>query len=104
MTMNKYHVTTVPCDGIRPHLNELINRCGSPVEAAKYALIGTNTVYRIRYGVNCNLQKATAAKIILALKHKREEDRMNGEVHERLLKARKEQARIEDNQLRLAGY
>lgn len=102
--MKKYHATTVPCTNVRPHLNELINRCGSPTAAAKYALVGTNTVYRIMNGVNCNLQRDTAAKIMLALRHKREEDRVNGEVHERLLRARQEQARLEDRQLRLLGY
>lgn len=103
-TMKKYHATTVPCERLRPHLQELINRCGSPTAAAEYALIGASTVYRIMHSYNCNMQRGVAEKILLALKHKREEDRENHEVHERLLKARKEQARIEDGQLRLLGY
>lgn len=102
--MKKYHATTVPCERMRPFLKELIDRCGSPTAAAEYALIGSSTVYRIMHSYNCNMQNAVAQKIILALNHKRQEDRANREVHERLLKARREQARIEDGQLRLMGY
>lgn len=102
--MKKYHNTTIDCKKIRPHLKELVDRCGSPAAAAKYALIGTNTVYRITHGINCTVQQETARKILFALEHKREEDKINKSVHERFLKARQAQARLEDSQERLIGY
>lgn len=95
---------TVSCDAIKPHVKELVDRCGSPVAAAKYALVGYQTIYRITHGVHCTVQQATAKKILIALEHRRKEDRSNKRTHERLLKARQEQARIEGNQERLAGY
>lgn len=85
-------------------MKELVDRCGSPVAAAKYALVGYQTIYRILHSVHCNVQQATAKKLLLALEHRRQEDRVNKTTHARLLKARQEQARIEDNQERLAGY
>ena len=100
----KYHRTTIDCSKIRPHLKELIDRCGSPVKAAEYALVGQGTVYRIMHGVNCTVQQATASKILIALEHRRKEDRSNKATHTRLLKARQQQHRLEDLQERLAGY
>jgi len=104
MSYTKYHRTTIDCTKVRPFLKELIDRCGGPTEAAEYALIGTGTVYRIMHGVHCNCTQGTAQKILLALDHRRQEDRSNKRVHDRLLKARQEQKRIEDLQERLAGY
>lgn len=104
MTYEPYHKTTIDCKKIRPHVKELMDRCGGSVEAGKYALVAHSTLLRIMHGVNCSVQKETARKILLALDHKRQEDKANHEVHERFLKARQEQARIEAHQQRLLGY
>jgi hypothetical protein len=104
MSYEPYHKTTIDCKQIRPHVKELIDRCGDATAAGQYALVGKSTLLRIMNGVNCSVQKATAAKILVALDHRRIEDRKNKQVHERLLKARQEQARIEAHQQRLLGY
>jgi len=99
-----YHKTTIDCKKIRPHVKELVDRCGTAQAAAKYALVSPQTIQRIMHATYCNVQQATARKILLALEHRREEDRRNHAVHDRLLKARVAQARIEDHQERLVGY
>jgi|SRR5215831_15308630 len=104
MTYEKYHRTTIDCTKIKPHVKELVDRCGSPVKAAEYALVGQGTIYRIMHSVNCTVQQATARKILIALEHRRQEDRVNKRTHERLLKARQAQARIEREQVELVGY
>jgi hypothetical protein len=104
MSYEKYHRTTIDCSKIRPHLKELIDRCGSPAKASEYALIGQGTVYRIMHGVNCTVQQLTARKILMALEHRRREDRINKATHTRFLNIRKEQARREAEQERLVGY
>jgi|SRR5215472_10909325 len=104
MSYEKYHRTTIDCSKVRPHLTELIDRCGGPAQAAEYALLGTGTVYRIMHGVNCTVQQATARKILLALEHRRKEDRSNKAIHTRFLNVRKEQAMRADRIERLAGY
>ena len=104
MAYEKYHRSTIDCKKIRPHVNELVDRCGTIEAAGEYALVGKSTIARILHEVNCSVQQSTAQKILLALDHRRQEDRANRTVHERLLKARHEQKRIEDLQERLAGY
>jgi len=104
MSWEKYHKTTIDCDKVRPHVKELVDRCGNVQAAAKYSLVGGSTIHRILHGVNCSIQQATARKLLLALEHRREEDRKNHATHERLLKARQEQARLDGNLERLAGY
>jgi hypothetical protein len=104
MAYEKYHRSTIDCSKIRPHTKELVDRCGTIEAAGEYAMVGKSTIARIMHGVNCNVQKTTAGKILLALEHRREEDRKNGQVHERLKKARQEQKRIEEAQERLVGY
>src|SRR5215831_4444534 len=99
-----YHKTTIDCYKIRPHVKELVDRCGTFAKAAEYSLVGANTLRRIIHGVNCSVQHETARRVLLALDHRREEDRKNHAVHDRLLKARIKQAQIEDRQQRLVGY
>jgi len=98
MPPKKYHATTIDCRKIRPHAKELIDRCGGRKAAAEYSFVPENTLYRIINGVNCNVQHETAKKILVALEHRREEDRLHHEVSERFRKARQEQARIERGQ------
>lgn len=87
---------------------ELIDRCGSAGEAGAYALVSPNTLYRVINNVNCTVQQATARKILIALEHKRDEDRKAHVIHERHLKARKkaarDQQRIYESIERMAGY
>jgi hypothetical protein len=104
MTYEPYHRTTIDCSKIRPHLKELIDRCGGPSQAAEYALLGTGTVYRIMHGVNCSVQQATARKVLVALEHRRKEDRVNKSVHTRYLNIRRKQAQQQERMERLAGY
>ena len=104
MTYEPYHKTTVDCHKIRPHVKELVDRCGTYAKAAEYSFVGANTLRRIMHGVNCSVQHETARRVLLALEHRREEDRKNHQVHDRLLKARQQQAILEDRQDRLVGY
>lgn len=104
MPYEPYHKTTIDCKKIRPHVKELVDRCGDAAAAGRYSLVGKSTLLRIMNGVNCTVQQATARKILMALEHRREEDRKNHAVHQRLLKARQEQARIEARQEGLTGY
>jgi hypothetical protein len=104
LSYEKYHRSTIDCEKIRPHVKELVDRCGTIEAAGAYALVGKTTIARILHGVNCTVQRATASKIILALDHRREEDRKSHRVHKRLLEARMAQARLEDTQERLIGY
>jgi len=99
-----YHKTTIDCEKIRPHVKELVDRCGTAQAAAEYALVSPQTIQRIMHGTYCSVQQATAKKLLIALEHRRKEDRTIHRTHERLLKARQEQARIEGNLERLAGY
>jgi hypothetical protein len=99
-----YHRTLIECSKIRPHVKELVDRCGSINAAAKYALVGNQTILNVLNNKYCAVQRETARKFLLALEHRREEDRLNNAVHKRLLKARQAQARIEDQQERLIGY
>jgi hypothetical protein len=96
MSYEPYHKTTIDCKQIRPHTKELVDRCGTAEAAGEYALVATSTIRRIVNGVHCTVQQATARKILIALEHRREEDRKNHEVHERLLKERRRQATQED--------
>jgi len=106
----KYHKSTIDCSKIQPHTKELVDRCGTAQAAAQYALVSPQTVQRILHGVHCTVQQATARKILIALEHKRIEDRRFHRTHAKLLKARQDAARIdqqrerEDRQERLAGY
>ena len=104
MSYEPYHKTTIDCNKIRPHVKELVDRCGGYKAAAEYSLVGANTLRRIMHGVNCSVQQETARRVLMALEHRRQEDRQNHRVHERLLKARQKQAQLEDRQERLVGY
>jgi hypothetical protein len=100
----KYHRVTVDCEKIRPHTHELVNRCGTIEAAGTYAGVGKSSIARIMHGVNCTVQRATATKIMQALDRKRLEDRKNYKVNKRMIEAKRQQARIEDDQERLLGY
>jgi ABC-type glutathione transport system ATPase component len=104
MPYEKYQKVTIDCDKIRPHTHELVNRCGTIEGAAKYSGVGKTTIARIMHGVNCSVQRATATKIMQALDRRRAEDRRNYSVNKRMIEARKQQARIEEDQERLVGY
>jgi hypothetical protein len=56
------------------------------------------------HGVNCTIQQETARKIMDALLRRREEDRRNYRVNPKLIEARNNQKRLEDQQERLVGY
>jgi len=90
-----YHKTTIDCYKIRPHTAELVDRCGTAQAAGKYALVATSTIRRILHGTHCTVQQETARRILVALEHRRKEDRLNHKVHDRLLKARQRAAQVE---------
>lgn len=95
MSYERYHKTLVEVKTIRPHVKELVDRCGTMQAAAHYALVAPNTIGRILAGANETMQKSTASKLMIALEHRRKEDRSNNRTHKRLLKARQQQARID---------
>jgi len=99
----EYHKTTVPCENVRPHTEELVGRCGGPREAAEYALVTPATIRRILAGEQCSIHRGTARKILIALEHRREEDREVKKIHDRLLRKRQQDI-IEGNRERLVGY
>jgi hypothetical protein len=104
MAYEKYHKSLVDCIKIKPHTRELVDRCGSFEAAAEYAFVGHMTLRRILSGVHCSVQLGTATKILIALEHRRKEDRSIKRTHERLKKARMAQVQLEEQQLRLLGY
>jgi hypothetical protein len=104
MSYKPYEKRTVDAKQIRPHAIELVRRCGNWQETAEYAGIGKSTIARIYNGANERIQMATARKILMALERRREEDRKNYSVNQRLIKAKRDQAKLEDNIERLAGY
>jgi len=109
MRRTPYHRTLIECSKIRPHVAELVERCGSTAAASRYGLVGHQTILNVLNNKYCSVQRETARKLLLALEHRREEDRLSNAVHERLLKARQKEARqrqkIREDQLeRLVGY
>jgi hypothetical protein len=104
VSYEKYHKTTIDCSKIFPHTKELVERCGTAHAAAEYALVSPQTIMRIMNSVHCTVQQATARKIIIALEHRRKEDRTMKSVHTRFLNARRKQAQIEEQQMSLLGY
>lgn len=102
--MPKYQPKNIQVSKIRPHLRELILRCGSPEKAANYIGMGTTTMYRLRHGENQTMQMTTAQLILDGLMRKREEDRKNGHTSEALTDALQIQARIERNLEDMTGY
>ena len=104
MAYAKYERVTVDCAKVRPHVQELVYRCGTAQVASEYAQVGHSTISRILHGYHCTIQQATARKILVALDRKRAEDRKLHAVHERFIEARNNQKRIEDAQERLVGY
>ena len=104
MTYEPYHKSTIDCKKIRPHTRELVDRCGDAKAAGAYALVAASTIRRILHGVHCTVQQETARRILVALEHKRIEDRKAHKVHENLVRARQAQARIEGRQQDLIGY
>lgn len=90
-----YHKTTIDCYKIRPHTKELVDRCGSPKAASQYSLVASSTIRRILHGTHCTVQQETARRILIALEHRRIEDRKNHAVHSKLLKARQRAAQVE---------
>jgi len=104
MSYEKYHKSLIDCQQIRPYVKELVQRCGNAKAAAEYSLVAASTIGRIMHSVHCTVQHETARKLIIALEHRRIEDRKNHEVHDELLKARRAQAMQEDRLERLIGY
>ena len=93
----------IPAVKIHSLLQELIQRCGSPEQAAEYAGLGTTTVYEIFHLNRKRVQKKTAHLVILALYERRKEDRRNGQ-SEAFRHARIRQAMMEERMLDLIGY
>jgi hypothetical protein len=91
----KYISTNVDCRRLRPFVKELVDRCGNMKEAGEYAMVSGNTIRRILNNEHCTTQRETARKLILALEHRREEDRKNHSTSARLLAERKKAASIE---------
>jgi len=98
-----YNSTCVPCSKIYEYVMELVYRCGTRVEAAKYAGIGVSTIFKITNYGQCTVQVPTAKKLLLALDRRRREDRAAGHVHPSLLEVRRQaedtEKRIERNTL-----
>jgi len=94
MTYTRYHKTLVDVKDVAPYVRELVDRCGTMQAAGRYALVAPNTIGRILAGANETMQAATASKLLIALEHRRKEDRTLRRTHDRLLKARQRQARI----------
>lgn len=97
MSASRFHSTSVDRKVVEIHLFELIDRCGSTREAAKYASIGTSSIYRITHRVHNTVQRKTATKILKALVRKREEDRVNKKTHIKLKDKQDLFAKIERN-------
>ena len=98
-------ITRIDAKAILPHATELAQRCESCEKAAKYAGIGTGTMYRlVVYREYETVQMETARRILDALIRKRQEDRTNGHVSEQFRRARALQAIVEDRLERQSGY
>ena len=95
-----YQSKLIDCKRVKPFVDELVRRFGTAEAAATYAMVATSTIRRIQHEKHCSVHAVTARKIIVALDHKREEDK----VHARLLKQRQKQVEVEDSWERLVGY
>lgn len=91
-----YDSKMIDCKKILVFAKELILRCGSKEQAARYSEIAVSTFYRITSYEQCSLQVPTAKKLLLALDRKRREDRQNGHTPEALRKAKISSAYSED--------
>ena len=91
-----YSSALVPCPKIYEYVMELVYRCGTRVEAAKYAGIGVSTIFKITNYGQCTVQVPTAQKLLLALDRRRREDRIMGATPTLLLEHRRQAARTED--------
>lgn len=87
----EYKPKNIDCNKIKPHVEELILRCGSPEATAEYIGIGTSTLYRIRHNEHCTMQIRTAQLIMDGLVRRRKEDRKNG-ISEAYLRMKQQQA------------
>lgn len=101
--MPPYQGSRIDAAKIKPLVEELTLRCGSPELAAEYSGVGKSTFYRLRHGYNRDTNANTARLIILALYQRRKEDRRNG-ASETFMKAKHYQARMEERLERLTGY
>lgn len=101
----KYHRSLIDCSRIKPFLEELVVRCGSPEVAAEYIGIGSTSVYRIRHEEHCTMQRRTAQLILSSLEHKRDEDAATERnKRKRLEQGLLRQSELDDNMERLVGY
>lgn len=96
--------TTVSVKSIKPHLDELLLRCGDVKETANYSGLTTATIQRIQKNHYKTVQLKTARKIMDALLSKREDDRKNYNVNDKLIRAKREQAKQEAKLRDLTGY
>lgn len=88
---------------LRPLAKELVDRCGSLDKVGIMHGIGRSTLAPIVRGEQEQVQKKTAARILLALSEQRKYDRRNGATP-RFLAARKAQAAIEERMERTGQY
>ena len=95
--------TTVPAKSIRPHLDELLLRCGDVKATAAYSGLTTATIQRILKNHYKTVQLKTARKIMDALISKREDDRKSYSVNSKLIATKREQANRE-SKMDLTGY
>lgn len=101
--MPEYKPTRVDAAKLKPLVDELTLRCGSPERAAEYAGLGKSTFYRLRHRYNRDVNENTARLIVLALYQRRKEDRLNG-ASAQFMAAKKHQAQNEERLMRLEGY
>jgi hypothetical protein len=64
---------------VENYLGELVGRCGNKRMAASYSLVSVSTIDNILRHQTAWIQSTTARRILLALEHKREEDRFAAE-------------------------
>lgn len=76
--MSAYQPRLIDRAKVAPVLAELIERCGTAQKAAEYAGISKTAMYRMVRGHNEHVQRKTAARLVEALKRRREDDRKAG--------------------------
>jgi len=91
-----YDSQMIDCSKILSFVGELVLRCGSRENAARYASIGVSTIYKVTSYGQCSVQVPTAKKLLLALDRKRREDRAAGHTPQAYREHRISVARAEE--------
>lgn len=92
--------TTIEVKNVKPHLEELILRCGGIPQAADYSGLTSATVQRIMKGQYKTVQIKTAQKIMDSLILRRADDRRNYGVNKTLIDTMRKRAISEDKIIR----